>query len=168
MNNERLTWEQIKEKYPYQIVGLVDVEEGRNSEIIESAVVKFSNKDMLYEEFMNHITVPEIKIIYTAKEPEEIDGIMYRCRQSKDDREKMDANKERLTWPQIKEKYPHQNVGLVDIECGINSISVKSAIVKYTSNDTSYEELCIRTFAGEIQMMYTTLEEDDLFGGLQL
>lgn len=94
MNNERLTWEQIKEKYPYQIVGLVDVEEGRNSEIIESAVVKFSNKDMLYEEFMNHITVPEIKIIYTAKEPEEIDGIMYRCRQSKDDREKMDAKKD--------------------------------------------------------------------------
>ena len=30
-DNERLTWEQIKEKYPYQIVGLVDVEEGRNS-----------------------------------------------------------------------------------------------------------------------------------------
>ena len=163
MENERLTWEQIKERYPYQIVGLVDVETEK-SEVIKSAIVKFTSKNMSYEEFRNHITGPAIKIIYTAKDVEEIDGILYRCRQSKEDKEKMGANKERLTWSQIKAKYPYQNVGLMDIECGINSISVESAIVKYTDNDTSYEELCMRTFAGEIQMMYTTSEEEELEG----
>ena len=71
-------------------------------------------------------------------------------------------NNERLTWEQIKEKYPQQNVGLVDVETGENSLSVKSAVVKYTSEETSYEELCMRAMAGEIVMIYTTMDEDDL------
>lgn len=70
---------------------------------------------------------------------------------------------ERLTWEEIKHKYPHMNVGLVDIETGINSVSVKSAVVKYTSLETAYEELLHKALEGEITLLYTTLDEDDLF-----
>ncbi|MEE0862860.1 MAG: hypothetical protein U0L79_07750 [Lachnospiraceae bacterium] len=69
---------------------------------------------------------------------------------------------ERLTWEQIKQKYPHQCVGLVDVESGINSISVKSAIVKYTEKDTPYEKLLELAMAGEIHLLYTTLDEDEI------
>lgn len=72
-------------------------------------------------------------------------------------------NNERLTWEEIKLKYPHMNVGLVDIERGGNSVTVKSAVVKYTSLETSYEELVSRALSGEITMLYTTLDEDDIF-----
>lgn len=42
---ERLTWEQIQEKYPDQWVGLVDVEYMDNDGVsVESAVVKYSDK----------------------------------------------------------------------------------------------------------------------------
>ena len=37
----------------------------------------------------------------------------------------------RLTWVQIVKKYPHMNVGLVDVETGINEADVKSAVVKF-------------------------------------
>lgn len=44
MNNERLTWKQIQEKYPDQWVGLVDVEyEPDNPASIKSAVVEYSD-----------------------------------------------------------------------------------------------------------------------------
>lgn len=43
--NEKLTWEQIQEKYPDQWVGLVEVEyEPDNDATIKSAVVKYTNK----------------------------------------------------------------------------------------------------------------------------
>jgi len=45
----------------------------------------------------------------------------------------------RLTWEEIVEKYPHQNVGLVD--CYPNSYNIQSAIVKYTEADTSYNDM---------------------------
>lgn len=42
---ERLTWEQIQEKYPDQWVGLVDVKYMDNDGVsVESAVVKYSDK----------------------------------------------------------------------------------------------------------------------------
>ena len=42
---ERLTWEEIGEKYPDQWVGLVDVKYENNDGItIESAVVKYTDK----------------------------------------------------------------------------------------------------------------------------
>jgi len=40
---ERLTWEQIQEKYPDQWVGLVDIN-WRNDANIESAVVKYVDR----------------------------------------------------------------------------------------------------------------------------
>lgn len=42
---ERMTWEEIQEKYPNQWVGLVDVEyEPDNDSTIKSAIVKFLDK----------------------------------------------------------------------------------------------------------------------------
>ena len=63
---------------------------------------------------------------------------------------------ERLTWQEIKRRYPHQYVGLIDVEAGINEVTVKSAVVACTSNDTSYDEMTIMAFYGKITMMYTT------------
>lgn len=68
----------------------------------------------------------------------------------------------RLTWKEIKEKYPHQYVGLTDIEYGINKATVNSAIVSFTDKDTSYEELSLKYLNGEILLRYTTLDEDEL------
>lgn len=43
--SERLTWEQIQEKYPDQWVGLTEVEyEPDNDATIKSAIVKYTNK----------------------------------------------------------------------------------------------------------------------------
>ena len=43
--SERLTWEQIQEKYPDQWVGLIEVEyEPDNDATIKSAVVKYTDK----------------------------------------------------------------------------------------------------------------------------
>ena len=72
---------------------------------------------------------------------------------------------ERLTWQEIKRKYPHQYVGLVDVETGINEVTVKSAVVACTSNDTSYDEMTIMAFHGKITMMYTT-DDEELLGGV--
>ena len=42
---ERLTWEQIQEKYPDQWVGLVEVEyEPDNDATIKSVIVKYTHK----------------------------------------------------------------------------------------------------------------------------
>ena len=68
-------------------------------------------------------------------------------------------NNERLTWEQIKEKYPNQNVGLVDIETEENSRLVKTTIVKYTSNNTSDEDLQLRAILGEICLVHTKLDK---------
>ena len=67
-----------------------------------------------------------------------------------------DLNK-RMTWEEIKEKYPFQNVGLV--ECFPNSINIKSAIVKYTEKDISYDEMIEKAFDGEISMRFTALNK---------
>ena len=42
---------------------------------------------------------------------------------------------ERLTWAEIVKKYPHMNVGLVDVEPGINEADIRSAVVKCTDGD---------------------------------
>ncbi len=67
------------------------------------------------------------------------------------------ATSERLTWEEIKKRYPHQNVGLVD--CIPDSINFETAIVKYTEKDITYDEMCSKAFDGEIFMIYTTPEE---------
>lgn len=72
--------------------------------------------------------------------------------------------KERLTWRQIKERYPHRYVGLVDIEEDGNPISVKNAVVKFTDEDTSYDELVRMAACGKIMLRYTTADEDEMMG----
>lgn len=64
---ERLTWEEIQEKYPDQWVGLIDVEyELNNQASIKSAVVQYTDKTkgeltrmMLDGEIISRYTTPD-------------------------------------------------------------------------------------------------------------
>lgn len=69
---------------------------------------------------------------------------------------------ERMTWKQIREKYPNQWVGLVDVEYEPdNDATIKSAIVKYTDKSKSeLTRLQIET-EGKTIGIYTT--PDDVF-----
>lgn len=64
---------------------------------------------------------------------------------------------ERLTWEEIKARYPHQNVGLVD--CEPEASNFRTARVKYTERDISRKEMLQKVFDGEIYMVYTNPEE---------
>ena len=77
-------------------------------------------------------------------------------------------NGERLTWEEIVQKYPHMNVGLVDVETGINDADIKSAVVKCTDKDTPYGEMFRAAYRNEIMMCYTTRDEDVLIIGPQV
>ncbi len=72
--------------------------------------------------------------------------------------------KNRLTWEEIKKKYPHQYVGLTEVEYGRNKASVISAIVKYTDKNIAYNDMLLMYIRGEILLRYTTLDEDELEG----
>lgn len=62
---------------------------------------------------------------------------------------------DRMTWKEIKEKYPDQWLGLIDVKYIDNDgISIESAIVKYT--DKTKSELTILALKGEIVSRYTT------------
>lgn len=68
----------------------------------------------------------------------------------------------RLTWEQIREKYPDQWVGLTDVKyMDDDGISVESAVVKYT--DKTKGELTRMVLKGEIVSRHTNPE-----GHLQL
>ena len=74
-------------------------------------------------------------------------------------------NNERLTWEQIIEKYPHQMVGLVDVELNKPPEAlIKSAVVKCTSLDTTEEEISRLASTEEIFFTYTTLEDGEFMG----
>lgn len=60
-------------------------------------------------------------------------------------------NEERLTWNEIKEKYDKQIIGLVNIERDSNN-NIVSAIVKYTSDNSTYNERLILAIKGEISL----------------
>lgn len=67
---------------------------------------------------------------------------------------------ERMTWQEIKERYPDQWVGLTDVVYIDNDgISIESAIVKYTNKKKS--ELTVLALKGEIVSRYTT--PDNIF-----
>ena len=66
----------------------------------------------------------------------------------------------RMTCEEIVKKYPHQNVGLVG--CQPDSMNIESAIIKYTEKETSYDDLCLMAFRGEIALRYTTPEDIDI------
>ena len=53
---------------------------------------------------------------------------------------------ERMTWAEIKEKYPEQWIGLVDIDWE-NGASVRSAVVKYIGKNSTE---CLRSRGNKI------------------
>lgn len=75
----------------------------------------------------------------------------------------MNKDQTRLTWEQIKEKYPHQNVGLSDVEyITPQGGAIKSAIVICTDKDIDRNDIALRAIRGELIMRYTTLDEDGI------
>lgn len=67
---------------------------------------------------------------------------------------------EQLTWEEIKERYPHCNVGLKDVIYADNSNYIKQARVVCTDKDTTRDEMAMAAISGDIVMRYTTLDED--------
>ena len=64
---ERMTWEEIQEKYPDQWVGLIDVEyEPNNDATIKNAVVKYADKSKYELTMMQIQTNGEILGRYTT------------------------------------------------------------------------------------------------------
>ncbi len=61
---------------------------------------------------------------------------------------------ERLSYQEIKERYPNQWVGLIDVEFDSDTVTVKSAIIKVIGKTA--EELGIMALDKEIQMPYYT------------
>ena len=45
----------------------------------------------------------------------------------------------RMTWQEIQTNFPNQCVGLIDVETGINDISIVSAIVKCSDSKNDYD-----------------------------
>lgn len=75
---ERMTWEEIKEKYPDQWVGLDEVKwESPTSSVIVSAVVRYTDKSKseLTEEQIE--TGGRIVAIHTAPDNVPFVGVMY-------------------------------------------------------------------------------------------
>ena len=70
---------------------------------------------------------------------------------------------QRMTWEEIKERYPHQNVGLVD--CLPDENRFESAIVICSEEDTSYDDIVEMAMERKCKMVYTTLNEDLGVGG---
>ena len=65
MTTQRMTWEEIQEKYPDQWVGLIDVKYVNDDGItIESAVVKYTDKPK--GELTRRMLDGEIESVYTT------------------------------------------------------------------------------------------------------
>ena len=69
--------------------------------------------------------------------------------------------KERLTWEEIKKKYPDQWVGLVDVKYKEDNANIKSAVVKYT--DKSHDELLLLKMEEDLIHRYTTPDDEYAF-----
>ena len=66
MADERLSWEEIAEKYPDQWVGLTEVEyEAEGSPTIESAVVKYTGRSKFDLTHMQIVTKGKVIARYT-------------------------------------------------------------------------------------------------------
>ena len=155
MREERLTWAQIQEKYPHMYVGLDGVEYEAD-ERVKSAVVKYAGEkepepryhcdDILG--FMHS----DLVVRYTTLDEDDPLGCL--------NPHTVKSGGERLTWKEIVRRYPHQNVGLVEIEYGCNEATVASAVVKCTDKDTDPDDMVLMALRGEILMEYTTYDED--------
>ena len=66
---------------------------------------------------------------------------------------------ERMTWAEIKEKYPEQWIGLVDIDWE-NGATVRSAVVKYVGKNST--ELLEIKFDNEPELVVRYTSPDSL------
>ena len=66
---------------------------------------------------------------------------------------------EKMKWSEIKEKYPDQWLGLVDIDWE-NGATVRSAVVKYA--DKSSDELLMIKFTKEPDLLVEYTSPDNL------
>ena len=69
------------------------------------------------------------------------------------------AMQERMTWTEIKEKYPEQWIGLVDIDWE-NGATVRSAVVKYVGKNST--ELLEIKFDNEPELVVRYTSPDSL------
>lgn len=74
---------------------------------------------------------------------------------------------QRLTWNEIKKKYPSQWVGMVDVKKK-NDIDIESAVVKYTEKDMTSDEMALATVKGEMVACYTTPDDVVSVGALMI
>ena len=72
---------------------------------------------------------------------------------------------ERLTWEEIKKKYPKQWVGIVEPEFS-NPATIISGIVKYTEKDMSLEDMVILTTQGKLFARNTNTNPGNSVGAL--
>ncbi len=69
---------------------------------------------------------------------------------------------QRMSWEAIKEKYPHKYVGLTDvIWTNGDNTNVESAVVKYTDDIMSLDEMADLIFDGILQTIVYTSPEDE-------
>ena len=79
-----------------------------------------------------------------------------------------EMNTQRMTWEEIKERYPHRQVGLTDVVWVNNdNTNIESAIVKCTDADMSLDEMADLIIKGILQTIaYTTPEDESEVGTL--
>ena len=75
-------------------------------------------------------------------------------------------NNKRMTWAEIKQAYPGQHVGLIDII--EDDKDVLTAIVRCSSKDTDIHEMHELAVRGEIKLKYTWSEDSNPLGALML
>ena len=73
----------------------------------------------------------------------------------------MNSVQTRLSWEEIKQHYPHQNVGIIDAEKKPDSEIIVSGIVKFTDRDMTYDDFALLAMQNKIELRYTTLDEDE-------
>lgn len=73
----------------------------------------------------------------------------------------------RETWNSIVSKYPSQWVGLTDVKYS-NGLAIESAVVKFTENDMSSDQMALETMRGNIVARYTTPDEGNPVGALMI
>lgn len=155
MSEERLTWAQIQKKYPHMYVGLDDVEYEEDDRV-KSAVVKYAGEKEPEPQYhcddVFGFLHSDLVVRYTTLDEDDPLGYL--------NPNTVKSGGERLTWKEIVRRYPHQNVGLVEIEYGCNEATVASAVVKCTDRDTDPDDMAIMALRGEILMEYTTYDED--------
>lgn len=67
----------------------------------------------------------------------------------------------RMSWKEIQKAYPHQNVGLKDVEYVSSPDGpIKSGIVVCTEKDSDLDKMVLDTINGNLVTIYTTIDED--------